>query len=118
MVAFPVGQGCPDGMCVDSEGCLWVALFGLGEVHRFSPDGELLMAVATRVPNVTSCAFGGDNLSTLFVTTASLDLPDPLLPLLGFDRAQADAASSAPAAGGLFACRPGAVGQPIIAFEG
>lgn len=72
IVEIKRSEGTPDGTCVDVEGMLWVALWGGGKVVRVSPEnGEVLCEV--RVPgvtNVTSCAFGGKNMSTLFITTA------------------------------------------------
>ncbi|TDV54864.1 SMP-30/gluconolactonase/LRE family protein [Actinophytocola oryzae] len=65
--AFAVGGGAPDGMCVDDEGCLWVALWGGSGVRRYSPAGETLAFVDVAAPQVSSCAFAGDR---LFVTTS------------------------------------------------
>jgi sugar lactone lactonase YvrE len=70
------GTGIPDGMCVDADGNLWVALWGGGEVRCFSPAGNLVNTVSLPVTHVTNCAFGGPNLTTLFITTAS-DSYDP-----------------------------------------
>lgn len=60
-------DGQPDGMCVDDEGCLWVALWGGGQVCRYTPNGEKLAAVVVPAPQVSSCAFAG---RTLFITTS------------------------------------------------
>jgi sugar lactone lactonase YvrE len=60
----------PDGLTVDHAGNLWVALWGGGELRRYRPDGTLLTAVAVPVDRPTSCAFGGADGGTLFVTTA------------------------------------------------
>lgn len=68
--AFAVEGGDPDGMCVDDEGCLWVALWGGGGVRRYSPDGEPLAFVEVAAPKVSSCAFAGDR---LFITTSQED---------------------------------------------
>ncbi len=65
-----VEGGFPDGMSVDDEGCLWVALWGGGAVHRYDPSGRLLATVGVPVTNVTSCCFGGPDRTTLFVTTS------------------------------------------------
>jgi sugar lactone lactonase YvrE len=62
-------DGLPDGMTVDSEGHLWCALYGAGEVRRFRPDGSVSGVVPLPVPNVTSCCLGGDDLRTLYVTS-------------------------------------------------
>jgi sugar lactone lactonase YvrE len=62
--------GAPDGMCIDGDGCLWVALWGGNAVHRYSPHGELLAVVNVDAPQVSSCAFGGPDRRTLFITTS------------------------------------------------
>jgi sugar lactone lactonase YvrE len=71
-VAFTIepSEGAPDGMAIDDEGCLWVALFGGGQVQRYAPSGELLARVDVEVPKVSSCAFGGADGRTLFITTS------------------------------------------------
>ena len=63
-------SGAPDGMCVDSLGNLWVAFWGGGCVRSFSPTGELLSQVDVAATLVTNCAFGGPDLSTLYITCA------------------------------------------------
>jgi sugar lactone lactonase YvrE len=63
-------RGRPDGLCVDTDGCVWVALWEGGGVQRFSPRGHLDGTVELPVSRVTSCAFGGAGLDTLYVTTA------------------------------------------------
>jgi len=68
--------GAPDGMTLDAEDCLWVALYGGSALRRFSPTGELLETVELPVTNPTSCAFGGPGLRDLYVTSASQDAPD------------------------------------------
>ena len=70
----PDGPGLPDGLAVDAEGHVWVALWGAGEVVRVSPAGEVVATV--RVPaRQTSCvAFGGPDLTDLYVTTATENL--------------------------------------------
>ena len=70
--AIDVSQysGAPDGMCVDALGNLWVAFWGGGCVRSFSPSGELLAQVDVAATLVTNCAFGGPDLSTLFITCA------------------------------------------------
>src|SRR6202000_2022198 len=60
----------PDGLTVDDSGDLWVALWGGGALRRYSPDGSLLMTVPVPVDRPTSCAFGGPDRATLFVTTS------------------------------------------------
>lgn len=62
----------PDGMCIDAEGMLWVAIWGGGCVNRYNPkNGELIGRVTVPAPNVTSCALGGKSLKQLMITTAS-----------------------------------------------
>jgi sugar lactone lactonase YvrE len=67
--------GYPDGLTCDSIGCLWVAHWGGSRISRFSANGELLEAIPLPVSQATSCVFGGHELKTLFVTSASLGLP-------------------------------------------
>ncbi len=66
----------PDGLTVDAEGGIWVAWWGGGAIHRYAPDGSLLASVRLPVERPTSCAFGGPDLATLFVTSASAGLDD------------------------------------------
>ena len=72
-------DGYPDGPTVDSEGCLWIGLYAGWQAHRYSPAGELLATVRFPVANITKLAFGGDDLRTIFATTARQFLkPDEL----------------------------------------
>ncbi|MEY9956623.1 SMP-30/gluconolactonase/LRE family protein [Streptacidiphilus sp. MAP5-52] len=95
----------PDGLTVDAGGGVWVALFGGGAVHRYLPDGTLDAIVKVPAAKVTSCAFGGPDLRTLYITTASR----------GLDAAEL---TGQPLAGALFACAPGVTGLPPHAFTG
>ena len=94
----------PDGLTVDADGGIWVALWDGGAVHRYLPDGRLDRVVAVPGGFVTSCAFGGDG-TTLYITTARTELPDEQL------RAQ-------PHAGGLFAADVGVSGRGYTPFGG
>ena len=92
-------DGMPDGMTTDAEGLLWVALWGGGQVVRYDPAGRVTRRVALPARNVTSCAFGGPELTTLWITTACGGLSDA-------ER------NAQPGAGGLFALEAGVAGRP------
>lgn len=68
-----LGSGMADGIAVDEAGGVWVALWGMGQVNRISPEGELTHVVEVPTPNVTALAFIGPRLSTMVVTTAALE---------------------------------------------
>jgi len=67
---FAKEDGIPDGMAVDTEGCVWSAFWGASCVRRFSPDGELMEEIQLPVEQVSSLTFGGDENNELFITTA------------------------------------------------
>ncbi len=70
-IQIPAGLGSPDGMAIDEEGMLWIAHWGGFGVYRWNPDsGKLIEKVDVPVPNVSSCAFAGEQLDHLIVTTA------------------------------------------------
>lgn len=70
-VSIPQNEGAPDGMAIDEEGMLWVALWGGGQVARFNPDnGKKIGSVAVPTDYVSCCAFGGEHLDRLYITTA------------------------------------------------
>jgi sugar lactone lactonase YvrE len=73
--ALWIGPGIPDGLTVDEEGGVWVAISGGGVVCRYLPSGELDMTISLPVSKVTSCEFGGANLDQLFITTSASDHP-------------------------------------------
>lgn len=75
IITIPNELGMPDGMAIDAEGMLWIAQWGGFGVNRWNPEnGELLDKITLPVPNVTSCAFGGEHLNQLFITTARAGL--------------------------------------------
>ena len=69
-VRIDPADGFPDGPTVDSEGCVWIALYAGWEARRYSPAGELIGRVRFPVANITKIAFGGDDLRTAYATTA------------------------------------------------
>ncbi len=69
-VRADTADGHPDGLAVDAEGAIWVALWGGGALHRYTPDGRLDTVLPIDVACPTSCAFGGEDLRTLYITTA------------------------------------------------
>jgi len=72
-VSIDESEGIPDGLTVDDEGGVWVALYGGSCVHRYDESGHLDAVLEVPALNVTSCCFGGDDGRSLFVTTAAPD---------------------------------------------
>jgi sugar lactone lactonase YvrE len=99
----PEREGHPDGMCVDVQGDLWVALFNGSEVRHYSSNGELLARVAVPTPQVSSCAIGGANGTTLYITTGQEEMTEA--------QRVAD-----PLAGRLFCVDVGVSAPPILPF--
>ena len=98
-----VSGGVPDGLTLDAEGCLWLAVWGSSELRRYTPDGRLDTVVKLPVSQVSSAGFGGADLSTLYITTARENFTP------------ADLAAE-PHAGDIFACTPGVTGRPPYLF--
>ncbi|SDY55476.1 SMP-30/gluconolactonase/LRE family protein [Herbiconiux ginsengi] len=96
------GAGDPDGLWVDDEDGVWVALYGGAAVHHYDASGALADVVELPATNVTSCTFGGPALSTLYITTSRENLADGEQPL----------------AGSVFAAPAGVRGLPVRAFGG
>jgi len=72
-------EGVPDGLCVDDEGCLWVAVWGGGQVRRYTPDGELVALMRVDATQPSCCAIGGPDGTTLYITTAREGLSEATL---------------------------------------
>ena len=102
---FGEGDGSPDGMTVDAEGCLWVAFWDGWCLRRFSPAGECIRTMRMPVQRPTSCAFGGADLDRLFVTSARIGLDEKSLAMQ-------------PYAGGLFVLEAGVSGLAEAPFGG
>ncbi len=99
-------EGTPDGLTVDEQGCLWIAVWDAWCVVRFSPEGQEMQRIRLPVPRPTSCCFGGSNLDTLYVTSAAVRLSQQML-------------DAAPLSGSVFALRvPGVRGLPETMFSG
>ncbi|MDO3410747.1 SMP-30/gluconolactonase/LRE family protein [Saccharibacillus sp. CPCC 101409] len=104
VVSFENEEGWPDGMAVDADGDLWIAHYGGARVSKWEPvSGRKIGEIALPVDNVTCCAFGGEDLGDLYITTAQDGLSD-------------ERKAQQPLAGALFVCRPGPKGQPAHLF--
>lgn len=102
IVTIPGEHGGPDGMTVDAEGYLWVAMWGGSAVRRYAPDGRLDGVVELPVTQVTACTFGGSNLDELYITTSRQGLPE----------------GKQPSAGAIFVAETGVRGLPVLPFAG
>ena len=91
------GPGAPDGLIVDADGFLWIAFWGGGCVRRYSPNGVVADVVEVPAAHTTKAAFGGPDLTDLYITTAAGDEPH---------------------AGGLFVVQPGVSGTQAHAYAG
>jgi sugar lactone lactonase YvrE len=118
IVKLADGDGGFDGLAIDRQGCIWVAVFGKGQLRCYAPDGELLARVEISAPGVTSCAFGGPQGADLFITSASIVVPPAVAALIGWSSESAESSARAPGAGGLFVCRPGVSGNPSTPYAG
>jgi sugar lactone lactonase YvrE len=101
VVTIDPALGSPDGLTVDAEGNLWVALWDGSAVHAYSGHGELLDVVHVPTRRPSACTFGGADLTTLFITTSALGRD-------GIDQL----------AGSVFAAIPGVAGTPVLRFAG
>lgn len=96
-----VDEGLPDGLAVDLDGCVWVAVWGASAVHRYDPAGRLVQKIGMPVTQPSSCAFGADG--TLFITSAREGLSGARL-------------AEQPLAGSVFAVDTDTRGVPVAAF--
>lgn len=98
LIELSEADGFPDGITMDEEDMLWVALWGGCAVARFDPKtGELLSKIEVPAKNVTACAFGGENLDTLYITSASVEMTQ-------------EEHTKFPDAGSIFSIKPGVKG--------
>lgn len=104
-VIIPTADGMPDGLTVDAEDCIWVALWGGSEIRRYDESGALLERCHFPVQYVSSCAFGGSKLDELYVTTARYTL-------------DAEARKQQPGAGGIFRLLSDVRGTPAHRWAG
>ena len=99
------GDGMPDGLAVDSDGCIWVAMWDGWAVRRYTADGRLDRTLSMPVPRPTSCAFGGRHNQTLFITSARI-------------RLSASQLAAAPMSGSVFALPVETSGVPVASYAG
>ena len=105
VVEIPEELGFPDGMTIDAEDMVWAGMWNGNAVIRFNPKtGEILQKIEIPAHNVTSCAFGGENLETLYVTTAKIDMTNEEL-------------EKYPLAGSVFKVNPGVKGVKSNFFK-
>lgn len=101
-VELPTSGPGPDGLCVDAEGGVWLALWGAGRVQRFLPNGEAAEFIEVPALHSSSCAFVGPDLDLLVITTATEELPP----------------GEHPGAGLTYVARPGVRGLPTNLYAG
>jgi sugar lactone lactonase YvrE len=105
LIQVPRDIGLPDGLTVDNEGNIWLALSRGAQVRCYTSDGSLVHQINLPVSRVTSCAFGGPSMNDLFITSARRNLSETEL-------------AAQPLAGSVFRARPGAVGRSPRRFSG
>jgi sugar lactone lactonase YvrE len=105
LLDFSRQDGVGDGLTTDDEGCVWTALWGGGQVRRWSPEGELLAVVDVPVPQTSSCAFAGAERDLLVISTSAQGLSD-------------EQRAAQPDAGRLFTAHPGVAGPAAFPYRG
>jgi sugar lactone lactonase YvrE len=103
-IDIPAAEGSADGLTIDADGCIWLAVWGSSEVRRYTPAGRLDAVVPLPACEVTSVAFGGPDLTILYITTAREHLT-------------AAEIAAQPHAGDIFRCTPGVSGRLPFLFE-
>jgi sugar lactone lactonase YvrE len=104
-VILRIGEGAPDGLCIDTDGNLWIAIWGAGEVRCYTPAGEHLATIDVPAPHTSSVAFVGPARQTLLITTARA----------GLSSVQLD---EFPLSGHLFIAQVDAAGIPTTPWSG
>jgi sugar lactone lactonase YvrE len=104
LIEVPEKVGGPDGLTVDADGDLWIAIFGGGRVQRYSPEGVLREELRVPARETTSCAFAGPGMSRLYVTTATEDWSE--------EQRRAE-----PGAGLVYRFDTDAIGRPAASFR-
>lgn len=104
-IEIPEEEGFPDGMTVDANGNIWVCHFFGWRITRFDPTGNKIDHIPMPVSCITSCTFGGENLDTLYITTAAVALDEEQL-------------KKEPLAGGMFSLKVDAKGLPTNTYAG
>ena len=105
LIDIPAEAGVPDGMAVDAQGYIWVALWGGAAIRRFAPDGTLDRVVEIPAKQVTSCVFAGRDLTDLYITSACEGLTESEI-------------RAYPHSGALFLHHPAVAGQPTNTYGG
>ncbi len=105
-VSIPESFGWPDGMTSDTQGNVWIAMWGGAQITKWDPNtGKLLEQIPVPAKNVSSCVFGGPNRNELYITSARKGLDEAAL-------------KQYPLTGGLFRLETGVEGMPTFEFEG
>jgi DNA-binding IclR family transcriptional regulator/sugar lactone lactonase YvrE len=105
LIVFDPSDGMPDGLAVDAEGYVWCAMWDGWAIKRIAPDGTIDRTIDLPVPRPTSCAFGGPDLKTLYITSARI-------------RLSATQIASAPMSGSVFSVRVDVAGAPVGVYGG
>jgi sugar lactone lactonase YvrE len=104
LISLADGLGTPDGLTVDTDGDLWVAIWGAGRIHRYTADGALSDELIVPAAQSSCCAFAGPGMHRLYVTTATEHFSD--------EQRRAD-----PAAGLVYRFDTDATGRPAAPFR-